>query len=93
MAASVTVRASGPAMSWSATIGMIPYPLTRPTVGLMPASMFALAGLRIEPDVSVPTLAAQKLEAVPPPLLEPPVASAGRPSLNGATVRGSTRGS
>ena len=41
----------------------------------MPTSMFWLAGLRIDPDVSVPTLAAQKLAAVPMPELEPPVAS------------------
>jgi hypothetical protein len=80
-------------MSWSATMGMTPRPLTRPTVGLMPTSMFALAGLRIEPDVSVPMFAAQRLAAVPMPELDPPVASAGRPSLNGAVVRGSTRGS
>ena len=37
----------------------------RPTVGLMPASMFWLDGLRIDPDVSVPTLAAHRLAAVP----------------------------
>ena len=52
----------------------------RPTVGLMPTSMFWFDGLRIEPDVSVPTLAAQKLAAVPMPELDPPVASTGRPS-------------
>ena len=46
----------------------------------MPTSMFWLDGLRIEPDVSVPTLAIQKLMAVPIPELEPPVASTGRPS-------------
>ena len=43
--------------------------------------MFWFDGLRIDPDVSVPTLAAQKLAAVPMPELEPPVNSAGRPSL------------
>ena len=62
----------------------------RPTVGLTPASMFWFDGLRIEPDVSVPTLAAQKFAAVPMPELDPPVCSAGRPS-NGS--RGSRRGS
>jgi hypothetical protein len=46
----------------------------------MAASMVRLAGNRIEPAVSVPTLAAQKLAAVPVPELEPPVLSAGRPS-------------
>ena len=80
MAASVTVRAIGPAVSWSAVMGMIPWRLMRPTVGLTAASMFWFAGLRIEPDVSVPTFAAQKLAAVPMPELDPPVASAGRPS-------------
>src|SRR4029079_10559140 len=78
--ASVTVLAIGPAVSWSAVIGMMPWRLMRPTVGFTAASMLALAGLRIEPEVSVPTLAAQKLAAVPAPELEPPVLSAGRPS-------------
>jgi hypothetical protein len=40
---------------------------------LTAASIFALAGLRMDPDVSVPTLAAQKLAEVPIPELEPPV--------------------
>ena len=90
MAASRTVRAIGPGVSWSAVIGITPWRLIRPTVGLMPTSMFWFAGLRIEPDVSVPTFAAQKLAAVPMPELDPPVASAGRPSEAG---RGSRRGS
>ena len=53
--------------------------------------MFALEGLMIDPPVSVPTFAAQKLAAVPIPELEPPVVSAGRPSLRPS--RGSRRGS
>ena len=53
----------------------------RPTVGLMPTSIVWLAGVRIEPDVSVPTLAAQKFAAVPAPELDPPAFNAGRPSL------------
>ncbi len=60
----------------------------RPTVGLIAASMFWFDGLRIEPEVSVPTLPAQKFAAVPIPELEPPVCRIGRPSL-----RGSRRGS
>jgi hypothetical protein len=56
----------------------------------MPTSIVRLAGLRIDPDVSVPTLAAQKLAAVPMPELDPPVGSTGRPSEVG---RGSGRGS
>ncbi len=91
IAASATVRAIGPAVSWSAVMGMTPYRLTRPTVGLIAASMFALAGLRIDPDVSVPTFAAQKLAAVPMPELDPPVPSAGRPS--NVASRESRRGS
>lgn len=63
----------------------------RPTVGLTAASMFWLAGLRIEPEVSVPTFAAQKLAAVPMPELDPPGERAGRPS--NVASRGSRRGS
>ena len=62
----------------------------RPTVGLMPASIVRLAGFRIDPDVSVPTLAAQKLAAVPMPELDPPGGSTGRPPAPG---RGSGLGS
>lgn len=95
LAASVTVRAIGPAVSWSAVIGTIPLRLTSPSVGLMPTSMFWPEGLRIDPDVSVPTptVARFALTAIPGPELEPPVASTGRPSLNGAFVLGSMRGS
>src|SRR5688572_22115696 len=56
----------------------------------MPASMLLFDGLRIDPEVSVPTLAAQKLAAVPMPELEPPVPSAGRPS-SGRTGRPPSR--
>ena len=80
----------GPGVSWSAVIGITPYRLTRPTVGLMPTSMFWFEGLRIEPEVSVPTLAAQKLAEVPMPEDDPPVDNTGRPSLPG---RGSGLGS
>ncbi len=78
IAASVTVRVIGPAVSWSPVIGITPQRLIRPTVGLIPASMLAFEGDRIEPDVSVPTLPAQKLAAVPMPELDPPVLSTGR---------------
>jgi hypothetical protein len=63
----------------------------RPIVGLMPTSMFAFDGLMTDPPVSVPTLAAHRLAAVPIPELEPPVCSAGRPSK--VASRGSARGS
>src|SRR5688572_23478995 len=90
MAASPTVRAMGPGVSWSAVIGITPQRLMRPTVGLIPTNMFWLDGLRIDPDVSVPTFAAQKLAAVPVPELDPPVGSAGLPPN---PSRGSGRGS
>src|SRR5678815_6157275 len=91
IAASVTERVMGPGVSWSAVIGMTPYRLTRPTVGLMPTSMFWFDGLRIDPDVSVPTFPTQKLTFVPVPELDPPVVSTGRPSK--LFSRGSRRGS
>jgi hypothetical protein len=53
--------------------------------------MFWFDGLKIDPDVSVPTLAAHKLAAVPPPELEPPVLRTPRPSP--VVVRGSRLGS
>src|SRR5688572_3297888 len=62
----------------------------RPVVGLIPTSIVNIAGLTIEPAVSDPTLAAQKLAAVPAPELEPPVLRTGEPSLD---ARGSARGS
>ena len=74
---------------------MMPSRLTRPTVGLMPTTPFAFAGLRIDPEVSVPIAIGARfaLTPIPEPELEPPVCSTGRPSLNGGVVRGSTRGS
>jgi hypothetical protein len=46
----------------------------------MPTSIVWFAGVRIEPEVSVPTLAGQKLAAVPMPELDPPGLRIGRPS-------------
>src|SRR5689334_13408320 len=73
MAASVTVRAIGPAVSWLWEIGMIPERLTRPNVGLMPTSPFADDGHTIDPSVSVPTPTAARLAEIdaPVPELEP----------------------
>ena len=73
MAASVTVRAIGPAVSWLCEIGMIPERLISPSVGLMPTSELAFDGQTIEPSVSVPIAAAQRLAAAaaPEPELEP----------------------
>src|SRR5262249_22125223 len=74
---------------------MMPLRLTSPTVGLIPTTKFWVPGLRMDPDVSVPipTVARSALTAIPGPELEPPGESAGRPSLNGVTSRGSGRGS
>src|SRR5260370_34387208 len=60
----------------------------------MATSMFWREGLRIARGVSVPTptVARFALTAIPRPELEPPVASTGLPSLNGAFVLGSMRG-
>ncbi len=72
-AASATVRAIGPAVSWEWAIGRIPARLTSPTVGLMPTMPHADAGATTEPSVSVPTATAHRLAdtATPDPLLDP----------------------
>ena len=45
----MTLRAIGPAVSCFDEIGMIPAPLTSPSLGLIPTMPFALAGHTIEP--------------------------------------------
>src|SRR5581483_6708017 len=72
-AASATVRAIGPAVSWLCAIGTIPARLSRPSVGLMPTSELLFDGDTIEPSVSVPIATAHRLAAaaVPDPELEP----------------------
>src|SRR5256886_3566058 len=55
MAASETVRAIGPAVSWLWAMGTMPLRDTRPSVGLIPTSEQADDGQTIEPSVSVPT--------------------------------------
>jgi hypothetical protein len=74
IAASVTVRPNGPAVSWLAAIGTIPNREMRPRVGFTPTTEFQLAGLRIEPEVSVPTATAHRpaATATAEPLLDPP---------------------
>ena len=57
VAASRTVSVIGPAVSCQWVMGMIPLPLMRPTVGLNPTMPQALAGLTMEPFVSVPIAA------------------------------------
>src|SRR3954468_17102391 len=73
-AASATLRASGPIVSWVWEIGMTPARLVSPTVGLIPTTPLALAGETIDPLVSVPMATAQRLAAgaPPEPELEPP---------------------
>src|ERR687884_2102755 len=72
-AASVTLRAIGPAVSWLALIGITPARLHNPSVGLIPTSPFAPDGQTIEPSVSVPTAATARsaAAATPEPELEP----------------------
>ena len=72
-AASVTLRAIGPAVSWSALIGMTPARLHNPSVGLIPTTPLAPDGQTIEPSVSVPTAATARSAAAttPEPELEP----------------------
>src|SRR5260370_41604520 len=67
MAASLTVRVMGPAVSWLCAIGMIPALLTNPRVGLMPTMPLADDGQTIEPSVSVPIAAAQRFADTAPP--------------------------
>src|SRR5215470_13640372 len=69
-AASATVRAIGPAVSWLCAIGTMPARLTRPSVGLIPTRLFTDAGHVIEPSVSVPTPAAARLAAIAAPVPE-----------------------
>src|SRR5262249_7575661 len=73
IAASVTVRAIGPAVSWLCASGIIPERLTKPSVGLIPTIPFAVDGQTMEPSVSVPIAAAHKFAetATPEPELEP----------------------
>ncbi len=54
-------------------MGTTPLPLTTPTVGLSPTRPLMEAGERMEPLVSVPIAAAQKLAAAatPEPALDP----------------------
>ncbi len=60
-------------MSWVAEIGITPARLVSPTVGLMPTTPQSEDGQTIEPSVSVPRAAAQRLAATAAaePELEP----------------------
>src|SRR5437016_5693726 len=82
IAASRTVRAIGPAVSWLCAIGMIPALLTRPSVGLMPTIPFAEDGQTIDPSVSVPIASADRFAETAPP----------DPELDPHALRSSTYG-
>src|SRR5439155_20093748 len=73
IAASRTVRAIGPAVSWLCAIGMIPARLTKPRVGLIPTIPFADDGQTIDPSVSVPIASADRFAETAPadPELDP----------------------
>src|SRR3954470_22608498 len=60
-------------VSWVCEIGTTPARLTRPTVGLIAATPFALPGQTMLPSVSVPIETASKFAevAAPDPELEP----------------------
>src|SRR4051812_1648319 len=72
-AASATVRACGPTVSWMWEIGTTPARLVSPTVGLMATTPFALPGQTMLPSVSLPKETAAKFAdaAAPEPELEP----------------------
>src|SRR5438445_10303653 len=72
-AASATVRASGPTVSWVCEMGTTPARLVSPTVGLMPTRPLALDGQTMLPSVSLPKVKAAKFAdaAAPDPELEP----------------------
>src|SRR5262245_21308724 len=73
IAASVTVRVIGPAVSWLWAIGIIPSGETKPMLGFIPTHRLLPDGQTIDPSVSVPIAAAQKnaQAAAAEPELEP----------------------
>src|SRR5688500_17862081 len=83
IAASTTVRAIGPAVSWLWAIGLIPSCDRSPTVGLRPTTRLWPDGATIEPSVSVPTAAAHRFAAgaTADPALEPSGSSESRYGL------------
>src|SRR4051812_14247052 len=73
-ARSSTQRASGPLTSCDHDSGMTPARLDRPKLLRRPTRFWLAAGIRIEPQVSLPSAAAAKLAApaAPEPPLEAP---------------------
>ena len=68
MAASRTVVAIGPAVSWEWLIGTMWVRDTRPTVGLNPTTPLTEAGQVIDPSVSVPIVTGVRPSATAAPL-------------------------
>src|SRR5713226_6292261 len=85
VAASATLRACGPTVSCECEMGITPWRLVIPTVGLIPTMPEAEDGLMIEPSVSVPSAATHRLAETETaePELEPPGL---RSSTNGLRV-------
>src|SRR3984957_11227440 len=67
VAASATVRASGPTVSWVCEMGTTPARLVSPTVGLIPTTPLALEGQTILPSVSLPKARTAKFADAPAP--------------------------
>ncbi len=74
-AASATVRAIVPTVSWVREMGMTPARLVRPPVGFTPTMEHAADGQTTEPSVSVSSASAHRLAATAAadPELEPHV--------------------
>src|SRR5438132_10925523 len=72
-AASATVRACGPTVSWVCEIGTTPPRLTSPIVGFRPTTALTFPGQTMLPSVSLPRLTAVKFAATAAaePELEP----------------------
>ena len=81
MAASVTVLAIGPAVSWVAEIGIMPVRLHNPTVGFIPTRPLIDEGETMEPLVSVPMPNTLKFAAMEEPVPELEFGSFYRPGL------------
>src|SRR3981081_1185225 len=70
-AASATVRASGPTVSWVCEMGTTPARLVSPTVGLIPTRPLALDGQTMLPSVSLPRARTAKFADAAGPEPEP----------------------
>src|SRR3954466_418332 len=72
-AASATVRACGPTVSWMCEMGTTPARLVRPTVGLIATTPLAFPGQTMLPSVSLPNEMVAKFAeaAAPEPELDP----------------------